>query len=100
MGHGDPDLQLALFAKYLSLLQGNGDLPGAICFDTEGGQLVVDRSPVLDDLQAIERAGARLIVCHPCLAHYGLTERLRAGIVGGLADILAAQAKAAAVVSI
>lgn len=100
MGHGDPELQLALLAKYLKLLQGSGDLPGAICFYTEGVRLVVEGSPVLDDLQAIERAGTHLIVCQTCLVHYGLTDRLRAGIVGGMADILAAQAKAAAVVSI
>ena len=100
MGHGDPELQLELFRKYLKLLAGNGTLPGAICFYTDGVRLVVEGSPVLEDLRAVERAGTHLIVCQTCLIHYGLTDSLRVGIVGGMGDIVAAQAKAAKVISI
>jgi hypothetical protein len=100
MGHGDAELQLELFRKYLKLLVAGGALPGAMCFYTEGVRMVVEASPVLEDLQAIERTGTHLIVCQTCLHHYGLTDRVRVGVVGGMGDIMAAQAKAAKVVTI
>ncbi|MGO8817576.1 MAG: DsrE family protein [Terriglobia bacterium] len=91
MGVADPELQHALLRKYLLLLQENGTLPGAICFYTSGVKMVVEGSPVLDVLQSLEASGVRLIVCKTCLDHYGLLDKVRVGIVGGMGDIIAAQ---------
>jgi hypothetical protein len=100
MGHGPEELQLTLISKYLLLLDQNGDLPAAICFYTEGVKLVIDGSPVLEFLQALERKGVRLIVCSTCLNYYGVTEKVKTGIVGSMADILEAQQKAGKVFSL
>jgi hypothetical protein len=100
MGHGPEDLQLTLISKYLQLLDQNGDLPAAICFYTEGVKLVIDGSPVLDQLRTIETKGVRLIVCSTCLNYFGLTEKVSTGIVGSMADILEAQQKAGKVISL
>lgn len=100
MGAGDPDLQHTLLRKYLFLLQENGALPGAICFYTSGVKMVVEGSPVLDVLQALESQGVRLIVCKTCLDHYGLIEKIRVGIVGGMPDIIAAQLLAGKVITL
>ena len=48
----------------------------------------------------IEQAGVRLIICSTCLDYFGLTEKVRVGIVGGMPDILEAQSKAAKVISL
>lgn len=100
MGSADPELQHKLIATYLRLLLDNGKLPGAICFYTDGVRLVVEGSPVLDLLRQIEQRGAHLIVCQTCLNHFALTDRVRAGMVGGMGDILAAQVKAAKVITL
>jgi intracellular sulfur oxidation DsrE/DsrF family protein len=100
MGHGPEDLQLTLIRKYLQLLDQNGELPAAICFYTEGVKLVTDGSPVLEVLKAIEIKGVRLIVCSTCLNYFGLTEKVKTGIVGSMADILEAQQKAGKVISL
>ena len=100
MGRGDQTLQHKLIVKYLELLRLNESLPNAICFYTDGVNLVLDDSPALEQLRALESRGVRLIVCSTCLDFYGLTDRVRVGIVGGMADILEAQAKADKVITL
>jgi hypothetical protein len=100
MGAVDPALQHTLLRKYLLLLQENGALPGAICFYTSGVKMVVEGSPVLDVLQSLEARGVRLIVCKTCLDYFGLLDKVRVGIVGGMGDIIAAQWLADKVISL
>lgn len=100
MGEGEPALQLKLLRTYLALLLEDGRLPEAIGFYTEGVRLVTEASPILDLLVELQTRGVHLIVCRTCLEFYGVTDRVRVGIVGGMGDILAAQLKAARVISI
>jgi intracellular sulfur oxidation DsrE/DsrF family protein len=100
MGQADLALQQNLIGKYLELLLASGDLPAAICFYTAGVKLVVEGSPVLTQLAALEQKGVRLIVCSTCLNYFGLSEKVRVGIVGGMGDILTAQAGAEKVITL
>ena len=100
MGKADETLQLILMTKYLELLLHNGNLPAAICFYTDGVKLVCEGSPVIEQLRALEAKGVRLIVCSTCLNYFDLNEKVEAGIVGGMGDIIEAQAKADKVISI
>lgn len=94
MGKGEQALQHKLIAKYLELIQLNGSLPNAICFYTDGVKLVVEGSPALEQLSALEGKGVRLIVCSTCLEYYNLTDKVQVGIVGGMTDIIEAQVNA------
>lgn len=100
MGHAGPELGRKLLAKYLELLEENGTLPGAIAFYTEGVRLVCEGSSVLDRLRSLEAKGVRLLSCKTCLDAFGLTDRVRAGVVGGMGDIQAAQVMASKVVTL
>jgi intracellular sulfur oxidation DsrE/DsrF family protein len=100
MGKGPEELQLTLIDKYLQLLLQNEALPSAICFYTEGVKLVLDGSPVLTQLRELETAGVRLIVCSTCLNYFGLADKVKAGIVGGMTDILEAQIRAEKVITL
>ena len=100
MGKADETLQLILMTKYLELLLQNGNLPAAICFYTDGVKLVCEGSPVIEQLRALEAKGVRLIVCSTCLNYFELNEKVKAGIVGGMGDIIEAQVKAEKVISI
>jgi selenium metabolism protein YedF len=100
MGKSDKELQLKLMSIYLKLLTQNDYLPNAICFYTEGVKLVIEGSPVLDSLNTLEQKGVRLIICSTCLNYFGLTEKVRVGIIGGMSDILEAQVKAEKVISL
>lgn len=100
MGKGPGELQLTLIGKYLELLAQQTDLPAAICFYTEGVQLVVEGSAVIEKLRTLEEKGVRLIICSTCLNYFGLTEKIRIGIIGGMGDILEAQWKAGKVITL
>jgi sulfur relay (sulfurtransferase) complex TusBCD TusD component (DsrE family) len=100
MGHADAELQQRLMATWLDLVAHNGALPGAIAFYTDGVRLACEGSPVIDKLKALEEQGVHLILCKTCLDAFGLNDKVRVGIVGGMGDILAAQIKAKKVVSL
>ncbi len=91
MGNAAPELQMRLMATCLKLLVENGTLPKAICFYAEGVKLVVEGSPVLEQLHELEGKGVHLIICQTCLNYYNLREKVKVGIIGGMGDILAAQ---------
>jgi intracellular sulfur oxidation DsrE/DsrF family protein len=100
MGNGDQVLQHKLLVKYLELIQMNDSLPNAITFYTEGVNLVVEGSPALEGLATLESKGVRLIICSTCLEYYGLMDKVRVGIVGGMTDIIEAQVKAEKVITL
>ncbi len=100
MGSADTTLQIKLLDSYLRLLQENNSLPAVICFYTDGVKLVVEGSALLERLTQIERSGVRLIVCSTCLNYFGLAEKVRVGIVGGMPDIIEAQARASKVITL
>ncbi len=100
MGRATPELQHTLIVKYLTMLAQNGTLPAAICFYTDGVKLVVEGSPALDALRDLEARGVRLVVCKTCLDYFGLADRVRVGIVGGMGDIVEAQWRADRVITL
>ncbi len=100
LGKGPDELQLTLVGKYLDLLAQQIELPAAICFYTEGVRLVVEGSPVIENLRALEEKGVRLIICSTCLNYYGLLDKVKIGIIGGMGDSLEAQWKAGKVIAL
>ena len=100
MGDADPELQLRLAAVWLTVCLENGHLPGAISFYAEGVRLACEGSPVLEQLAALEAQGVHLILCKTCLDAFGLADQVAVGLVGGMGDIFAAQAKASKVIAL
>jgi len=100
MGHAEPALQQQLIEKYLTLLDENNLLPAAICLYADGVKLGVDGSPVLEQLRSLQAKGVHVILCNTCLNYFGLSERVRVGIVGGMGDIITAQWRADKVITL
>jgi intracellular sulfur oxidation DsrE/DsrF family protein len=100
LGNAESELMHKLVVTYFQLLLDNGDLPAAICFYTDGVKLTVEGSPVLEQLAALEARGVRLIVCTTCLNYFGLMDKLKVGIAGGMGDILSAQINAEKVITL
>ena len=100
MGHAEADLQQQLISTYLTMLADHGYHPGVVCFYADGVKLVVEGSPVLDQLRSLEAQEVRLIVCNTCLKYYHLEDKVQVGIVGGMHDIIEAQWQARKVISI
>jgi intracellular sulfur oxidation DsrE/DsrF family protein len=100
MGEAEPELQTKLIQTYFRLISDADTLPAVICFYAEGVHLVVEGSPVLDSLQALEDKGVRLVVCNTCLSYYKLSEKVVVGIKGGMTDIIEAQRRATKVITL
>lgn len=100
MGKADLSLQQTLLGKYLELLNQVETPPAVICFYTEGVKLVVEGSPVLEQLRMLESKGVRLTICSTCLNYFGLQNKIQVGIVGGMSDIIEAQMKAEKVITL
>jgi intracellular sulfur oxidation DsrE/DsrF family protein len=96
----DQTLKEKLLMTFLGLAGQMDPLPIAICFYTDGVKLACEGSPVLDDLIALEQKGVHLILCQTCLNTYGLIDRVRVGIVGGMGDIITALWQASKVITI
>ena len=100
MGDATVDLQEKLAQKFLTLVNESGMLPAKILFYTDGVKLACSGSPVLDPLKQLEAKGVELVLCKTCLDYFGLSEKVEAGIVGGMPDIIEAMAKAEKVISL
>ncbi len=100
LGDGPHELQTALARKFLALLIDSGQLPAKLLFYTEGVRLACEGSEAIDLLQVLEAQGVELVLCKTCLDFYGLTNKVKAGIIGGMGDIIEAMQMAGKVISL
>lgn len=86
----DTNLKITLAKKFLALIAQHNPLPVQICFYTDGVKLAVEGSPVLDELKALAAKGVELVICSTCIDTFGLHDKVRVGVVGGMPDIITA----------
>lgn len=82
------ELKETLGASFLGLVADVDPLPKAICLYTDGVKLACEGSPLLGALETLESRGVRLILCTTCLNYFGLQDKVRVGIPGGMGDII------------
>jgi hypothetical protein len=99
MGDAPTELQKKLATTFLTLVSQDAP-PGVIAFYGEGVKLTCEGSPVLDPLRVFSDQGVRLVICQTCLDFFGLRDKVRVGIVGGMGDIIAAMNGADKVISV
>ena len=91
MGQANVELQQKLIGTYLRLLNDHNYLPEVISFYADGVKLAAEDSSIIDILMELEIKGVRLIICSTCLNYFGLKDKVKVGIVGGMTDIIEAQ---------
>ena len=90
----DANLKIVLAKKFLALIASADPLPAQICFYTDGVRLTIEGSPVLDELKALAAKGVELVICSTCVDTFGLRDKVRVGVVGGMPDIITAVTQA------
>lgn len=100
MGTGNDALGLQLISNYIKLINEEPELPRFIVFYNGGVKLVCEGSPVIENLQAFEGKGVKLIACKTCLNHFNLSEKMKAGIAGTMMDIVELQKMADKVITL
>ncbi|TEU11359.1 MAG: sulfurtransferase-like selenium metabolism protein YedF [Anaerolineales bacterium] len=87
MGRGDEELGGVLVRAFFHTLGEVEPLPQTIIFFNSGVKLVVEGSPVVEDLQALEAQGMEILACGTCLGYYGLKEKVAVGEVSNMYTI-------------
>ena len=70
-----------------------------IFFNT-GVKLAIQGSEVIEDLEALLRAGVKILVCGTCLGYFEAKDKLAAGTVSNMYDITETMLKAGKIVQI
>jgi selenium metabolism protein YedF len=87
MGRGDDELGGILIRGFFHAVGQVAPQPDTIIFFNSGVKLVVEGSPVLEDLRALADQGVELLACGTCLGHYGLKEKVAVGVVSNMYTI-------------
>ncbi len=98
IGSQDPELGTRLMSTFfLKLIQANS-LPSHILLMERGVQLLLPESSCLDPIKVLETRGVEILACQTCLDFYGIKEKMGAGKVSNMPDIIAAMLAAGKVI--
>jgi selenium metabolism protein YedF len=87
MGRGEDVLGTVLMKSLLHTLMETTPMPDVMIFFNTGVKLAAQGSEVLEDLDALSKAGVRILICGTCLNYFGLKDKLQAGAVSNMYDI-------------
>ena len=100
MGRGDAELGHILIRGFFHTLGEVEPLPDTLIFFNSGVKLVIEGSPVLEDLQELCGRGVKILACGTCLGYYELKEKVAVGEVSNMYAIAETLLGAAKVVSL
>jgi selenium metabolism protein YedF len=88
MGQGEhAELGTILVRAFFHTLGEVEPLPETIVFINSGVKLVVEGSPVTEDLDALCSEGIEVLACGTCLDYYGLKDKLAVGEISNMYTI-------------
>jgi selenium metabolism protein YedF len=87
MGRSDEELGYVLIRGFFHALGEVEPLPDTIIFFNSGVKLVVEGSPVLEDLQDLCGRGVEILACGTCLGYYELKDKIVIGEVSNMYTI-------------
>ena len=100
LGRGDEELGRQLMGKFLQQLAAQSPKPFVVAFYNTGVKLLATDSPWLEGIRALESHGADLIVCGTCVDYFKLREKLGAGRVSDMREIVATALRTARVITV
>ena len=100
LGRGDDDLGRQLMAKFVLQLSQQTPKPHAVLFYNAGVRLLVEGSPCLDGFRALEHDGVDLVACGTCVDYFHLRDRLAAGRISDMREVVATLNAAAKVITV
>ena len=100
MGRGNEELGTRLLANFLKTLLGAEKKPEILILYNAGVKLAAVGSPVLESLQSLENLGVGIISCGTCVNFYGLADKIEAGRVSNMQEIVTVLTEAKNVVTI
>jgi selenium metabolism protein YedF len=100
MGRGDEELGGILVRAFFHTLGEVEPLPQTIIFFNSGVKLVVEGSPVVEDLHTLRDRGIEILACGTCLGHFELKDKVAVGEVSNMYTIAETMLGAGKVISL
>jgi len=88
MGRGNDELGYVLIRAFLHTICLQKEKPDVMIFYNTGVKLTVQESEVLEDLKKLESEGVQLLVCGTCLNYFEIKDKLAAGTISNMYDIV------------
>jgi selenium metabolism protein YedF len=94
MGRGNDELGYVLIRAFLHTIGLQKEKPDVMIFYNTGAKLTVQGSEVLEDLKQLESEGVQLLVCGTCLNYFEIKDKLAAGTISNMYDIVETMSRA------
>jgi selenium metabolism protein YedF len=94
MGRGNDELGFVLIRAFLHTVGLQKEKPDTMIFYNTGVKLTVQGSEVIDDLKQLESDGVQLLVCGTCLNYFEIKDKIAAGTVSNMYDIVETMSRA------
>ncbi len=88
MGRGDNELGEILLQGFCNTIGEMEKLPSSVIFYNSGVLLTKESSPVLPALKELEKKGVEILVCGTCTDYYSIKEKIKAGRISNMYDIM------------
>ncbi len=98
MGMGNDELGAILMKGFVNTIKEITPLPEKIVFYNSGVMLTANDSPVIESIKELEKSGVQIVVCGTCADFYKIKEKMGAGTISNMYNILEILTKAGKVV--
>lgn len=88
MGRGSNELGTKLMANFLRKLWASPARPTTIVFYNSGVNLLVAGAEGTEAIAGLASAGVDIVACGTCVNYYGIAERMAAGRVSDMQEIV------------
>ncbi len=88
LGGNDHELGEVLMKAFLGCISKLSHQPAVMAFMNEGVKLVLEDSSACGYIQELEKAGTKILVCGTCTTHLGITDKVAAGTISNMFEIM------------
>lgn len=100
IGVGDEELGQSLITMFFYTILESKDYPRSILFMNDGVKVPTLNKHSIEYLKKLEESGVELLVCGACLDFYGLQEKLSAGKISNMYEIVDSMKTASKVITL
>ncbi len=86
LGEGSEELGSILMRSFIFTIRETNPLPVKILFMNSAVYLAVEGSPVMEELQELEKLGVEIYSCGTCLDYFRLKDKLQVGAITNMYD--------------
>ncbi len=88
LGGNDKELGEVLMKAFLGCISKLSHRPAVIAFMNEGVKLVLKDSSACEYIKELENAGTKILVCGTCTTHFDITDKIGAGTISNMFEIM------------